>query len=62
ISGFLVSGWQASVLQALLIVLGMAVYYPFIKVLDDQYIREEKEMEALETEEIDFDSFNFDEI
>lgn len=62
ISGFLVSGWQASVLQALLIVLGMAIYYPFIKVLDDQYLREEKEAEELDAEEIDFDTFDFDEI
>ncbi|MBU5585410.1 PTS cellobiose transporter subunit IIC, partial [Enterococcus sp. S181_ASV_20] len=61
-TGFLVSGWQASVLQALLIVLGMAIYYPFIKVLDDQYLREEKEAEELEAEEIDFDTFDFDEI
>ena len=60
ISGFLVSGWQASVLQALLIILGMFVYYPFIKVMDDQYLREEKE--AVETEEIDFDTFDFDDI
>ena len=62
ISGFLVSGWQASVLQALLIVLGMAIYYPFIKVLDDQYLRQEKEAEELDAEEIDFDTFDFDEI
>lgn len=60
ISGFLVSGWQASVLQALLIVLGMFIYYPFIKVMDDQYLREEKEV--VETEEIDFDTFDFDDI
>ncbi|EMF0173089.1 PTS cellobiose transporter subunit IIC [Enterococcus hirae] len=55
ISGFLVSGWQASVLQGLLILLGMAVYYPFIKVLDNQYLKEE-----LEAEEINFDDFDFD--
>lgn len=61
ISGFLVSGWQASVLQALLILLGMAIYYPFIKVLDDQYLRDEKEVEVKE-EEINFDDFDFDEI
>ena len=60
ISGFLVSGWQASVLQALLIILGMFIYYPFIKVMDDQYLREEKE--AKEEEEIDFDTFDFDDI
>lgn len=60
ISGFLVSGWQASVLQALLIILGMFLYYPFIKVMDDQYLRDEKEV--VETEEIDFDTFDFDDI
>lgn len=62
ISGFLVSGWQASVLQALLIVLGMVIYYPFIKVMDDQYLREEAKAKAEEEEEIDFDSFDFDDI
>ena len=41
ISGFLVSGWQGSILQALLLVLGMFIYYPFIRVMDDQYLREE---------------------
>lgn len=60
ISGFLVSGWQASVLQGLLILLGMAVYYPFIKVLDTQYLKEELEAEESTTEEINFDDFDFD--
>lgn len=62
ISGFLVSGWQASILQILLIILGMVIYYPFIKVLDDQYLREEKEVEKLETEELDLSEFDFDDI
>lgn len=63
ISGFLVSGWQASILQALLIVLGMFIYYPFIKVMDDQYLRDEaKAAEVEEEEEIDFDTFDFDDI
>ena len=59
ISGFLVSGWQASILQALLIALGIFLYYPFIRVMDDQYLREEVEAEEQE-EEIDFDTFDFD--
>lgn len=62
ISGFLVSGWQAAVLQFLLIILGMAIYYPFIKVLDQQYIREELEASKKEEEEIDFDDFDFDDL
>ncbi|MFV0560986.1 MAG: PTS cellobiose transporter subunit IIC [Enterococcus sp.] len=61
ISGFLVSGWQASILQFLLILLGMAVYYPFIKVMDTQYIREESKEEE-DLDEIDFADFNFDEL
>ncbi|MBV7390611.1 PTS cellobiose transporter subunit IIC [Enterococcus sp. ALS3] len=62
ISGFLVSGWQGAVLQALLFVLGMFIYYPFIKVMDDQYLREEREAVEEESEEIDFDDFDFDDI
>lgn len=63
ISGFLVSGWQAAVLQAILIVLGMFVYYPFIKVMDAQYLKEEHEAESKEAEEdINFDDFNFEDL
>ena len=62
ISGFLVSGWQGSILQALLLVLGMFIYYPFIRVMDDQYLREERKAQEEESEEIDFDSFDFDDL
>ena len=62
ISGFLVSGWQASVLQVLLILLGMAIYYPFIKVLDNQYLKEEADVVEQEEEEINFDDFDFDDL
>ena len=63
ISGFLVSGWQAAILQAILIVLGMFIYYPFIKVMDDQYLREEKEAgEKKEDDDISFDDFDFDDL
>jgi len=62
-SGFLVSGWQGAVLQGLLFVLGMFIYYPFIKVMDDQYLREEAQaVETEEEEDIDFDDFDFDDI
>lgn len=40
-SGLLVSGWQGAVLQGILFILGMFIYYPFIKVMDNQYLREE---------------------
>ena len=55
-------GWQGSILQALLLVLGMFIYYPFIRVMDDQYLREERKAQEEESEEIDFDSFDFDDL
>lgn len=45
ISGFLSSGWQGALLQIFLIALGVVVYYPFIKIIDKQYIQEEAEAE-----------------
>ncbi|BAL62717.1 PTS cellobiose transporter subunit IIC [Melissococcus plutonius] len=62
ISGFLVSGWQGGVLQGLLFLLGMVIYYPFVKVMDDQYVNEESEAEENESEEIDLDGFDFNDI
>ncbi|MBO0481117.1 PTS cellobiose transporter subunit IIC [Candidatus Enterococcus courvalinii] len=62
ISGFLVSGWQGAVLQGLLFVLGMAIYYPFIKVMDVQYLREEVKIKEDELDEINLDDFDFDDI
>ncbi|WP_203227557.1 PTS sugar transporter subunit IIC [Calorimonas adulescens] len=45
ISGFLSSGWQGALLQVFLIALGVVIYYPFIKTIDKQYIRDEAEVE-----------------
>ena len=56
ISGFLVSGWQGSVLQLLLIILGVILYIPFIRMLDKQYLKEEAVNAANdEDDDIDFD-------
>jgi len=46
VSGFLVSGWQGAVLQVLLLIVGMFVYYPFIRIIDKQYLQEEQELHA----------------
>ena len=46
ISGFLLCGWQGALLQVMLITLGVAIYLPFIKVLDKEFLKEEKGTEA----------------
>ena len=62
-SGLLVSGWQGAVLQAILFVLGMFIYYPFIKVMDNQYLAEEAAAQEEKIEEdIDFDDFDFEDL
>ncbi|KOF57914.1 PTS cellobiose transporter subunit IIC [Clostridium sp. DMHC 10] len=46
ISGFLSSGWQGAILQLFLIALGVFIYYPFIKTIDRQYLKDETEAES----------------
>jgi cellobiose PTS system EIIC component len=41
ISGFLATNWVGALLQAILLILGVFVYMPFIKVMDKQYLIEE---------------------
>lgn len=47
ISGWLSTGsWLAAVLQLFELVVGMLIYYPFVKSLDKQYILKENNLEA----------------
>ena len=46
ISGFLLCGWQGALLQLVLILIDMAIYLPFIKALDMQFLKEEKGVET----------------
>ena len=46
ISGFLLCGWQGALLQFVLILIDMAIYLPFIKALDMQFLKEEKGAET----------------
>lgn len=62
ISGFLVSGWQGAVLQVILFFIGMVLYYPFIKILDNKYIEEEKAIAAKNAEEVDLDNIDYSEL
>ena len=41
LSGFLATGWQGAVLQLLLLILGVFIYMPFIKMMDKQYLEDE---------------------
>lgn len=55
ISGWLSTGsWLASVLQPFELVLGVLIYYPFVKMLDKQYLNEEAVAEEAEDVDIDF--------
>ncbi len=40
-SGFLVSHWQGAVTQVIAVIVSVLIYYPFVKVLDRQYKKEE---------------------
>lgn len=54
-SGFLTTGWQGAVLQLVLLILGIFMYIPFIKILDKQYLKDEKSNVAEEDDDISFD-------
>ncbi|MDU6340450.1 MAG: PTS transporter subunit EIIC [Clostridium sp.] len=41
VNGFIAGGWRVSVLQAVLILVGLVIYYPFFKVLDKKDYLEE---------------------
>lgn len=62
-SGYLSTGsLVASVWQFGLLMLGCVIYYPFIKMLDKKYLKEEEEAqeETSELDDISFDDISFD--
>ena len=63
ISGFLATNWVGAILQAVLLVLGIFIYMPFIKIMDKQYINDEADA-VHEAEEDDFslDDLSFDDL
>lgn len=64
ISGFLSTNWAGAVLQAFLLVLGVFIYLPFIKMIDKQYLQEEANAANQTEDEDDFslDDLNFDDL
>lgn len=59
-SGYLSTGsFKAAVFQIILVILGCVVYYPFIKILDKNYLKDEgSQAEDDELEEISFDDIS----
>lgn len=63
LSGFLSTGWQGAVLQFLLLILGVFIYMPFIKMMDKQYLVDEaKATAADEDDDISLDDLSFDDL
>lgn len=58
-SGFLTTGWQGAVLQVILLIMGVFIYMPFIKMLDNQYLREESEQDE---SSVGDDDLSFDDL
>lgn len=62
ISGLLATDWRGAVLQVILLVLGVIVYLPFIKIMDRQYLIEEANAENKEDDDFSFDDISFDDL
>jgi PTS system cellobiose-specific IIC component len=61
ISGLLATDWRGAVLQIILLVLGVFVYLPFIKMMDKQYLLDESNANEQE-EDFSFDDISFDDL
>lgn len=62
-SGFLASGWQGAVLQAVMIVVGVFIYMPFVKAMDMGYLKEEAQAAAEDEDDVvSFDDLSLDDL
>ena len=62
ISGFLVTGWRGGLLQLILVCVGVMIYIPFVKMIDKQYLNEEKAAVEEEDDDISLDDLSFDDM
>ncbi|MEG0592239.1 MAG: PTS sugar transporter subunit IIC [Coprobacillus sp.] len=63
ISGFLATNWVGAVLQAGLLVLGIFVYMPFIKMMDKQYLNDEANAASTQDDDdFSLDDLSFDDL
>ena len=64
LSGFLATGWQGAIVQGLLLVLGVFLYMPFIKMMDKQYLSDETGNKdgADDEDDLSLDDLSFDDL
>lgn len=62
ISGFLVTGWRGGLLQLILVCVGVMIYIPFVKMIDKQYLNEEKAAVEEEDDDFSLDDLSFDDM
>lgn len=60
ISGFLATNWAGALLQLVLLIIGVFIYIPFIKIMDVQYMNEERQAADAELEAITEEMLSFD--
>ena len=62
VSGFLTTGWRGSVLQIILLIIGVFIYMPFVKMMDKQYLDEDQSNMENNEDEISLDDLSFDDL
>lgn len=63
ISGFLATNWVGAVLQGALLILGVFIYMPFIRMMDKQYLNDEKNaVETQDDDDFSLDDLSFDDL
>lgn len=62
ISGFLTTGWRGALLQLILVILGVFIYMPFVKMMDKQYKKEELEAIESSDDDVSLDDLSFDDL
>ncbi len=64
LSGFLATDWRGALLQLLLLILGVFMYMPFIKMMDKQYLADETKIQetSSDDDDISLDDLSFDDL
>ncbi|MFV0394171.1 MAG: PTS sugar transporter subunit IIC [Coprobacillaceae bacterium] len=62
ISGFLATNWVGAILQFVLLIVGVIIYMPFIKIMDHQYLKEEAQAKEEEEDDFSLADLSFDDL